>query len=700
MLPKLNRLETLTFVEQIPNGARFMTDTGPLETTFYAPDIVRLKFGVDDRKDYGLLVSQPEELDVAVSLLERAWPSEPGDSSSGGGTGYRLQHGEFVLELMPSPLRIRLSQGGKVVLESTTDGHISGGWRVAPFGVGQDGWWAAFGLQSGEPVYGFGEKWGPLNKRGQLVTSAVIDALGVNCEDSYKSTPFAWSPHGWGVFTHTTAIVNHGVGFGQWSYRSYAVQVADTVIDLFLIAAPDPASMIRRYTDLTGRAPALPRWSFGVWLSRCYYRTGDELMAAAHGMRERGIPCDVITLDGRAWLKVDTRFAFVWDEDRYPDPAGFCRQVKELGYKLCVWEYPYVSIHAPIYPWLVEKGFLLKEADGRPLVRGWEQQTFGKILTPLPPSSGLDFTNPDAYAWWAEKHKELFDVGVDVIKSDFGEHVPLEAVAFNGETGRRLHNAYPLLYNRCVYEATEKWGPSGALVWARAGWTGSQRYPMQWGGDPQGDWEGLAGSIRGGLSWGMSGAPFHTHDIGGFSSIHQGKPTPEFLVRSTQAGVLSSHTRFHGQSVREPWEFGEEAERIVKQWIDLRYRLLPYLEQCAIEASATGLPVMRAMALAFPDDPVAWGFDEQYMFGPALLVVPVLQEGGHVCFYLPKGRWTDFWTGAVFQGPEVIETTVPLDRIPVFGREGMALPLGPRVNINTEELPVPTPVVETRRFGG
>ncbi len=695
MLPQLNRLETLALIEHVPGGARFMTDAGPLEVTFFAADIVRLKFGVDDRQDYGVLTAQPEAPAVTVGPADADWPFAPQQPVA----GWRIACDGLAIELWPAPLRFRLVKNGRSVLESTTDGHISGGWRVPPFGVGPEGRWAAFGLRSGEPVYGLGEKWGPLNKRGQLVTSVAMDALGVNCEDSYKNTPFAWSPHGWGVFVHTTAIVRHGVGYGQWSYRSYAVQVADSVLDLFLIAAAGPAALLKRYTDLTGRAPALPRWSFGVWMSRCYYRTADELLTAAAGLRARGIPCDVITLDGRAWLKVDTRFAFVWDADRYPDPPAFCRKVHEMGFRLCVWEYPYISIHAPLFPWLAEQGFLLKETDGSVAVRGWEQSTFGKVLTPLPPSAALDFTNPAAYAWWAEKHRELFAAGVDVIKTDFGEHIPAEVVAHNGESGRRLHNAYPLLYNRCVYEATARWGPSGPLVWGRAGWAGSQRYPVQWGGDPQGDWEGLAGSIRGGLSWGLSGAAFHTHDIGGFSSIDGDKPTPEFYIRSTQVGVLSSHTRFHGQTPREPWEFGAEAERIVKEWLALRYRLLPYLEQCAAEASATGLPVMRAMPLAFPDDPIAWTFEEQYMFGPALLVAPVLQPGGHVRFYLPAGRWTDFWTGEVIEGPRLMETVAPLDRLPIFGREGTALPLGPNVRVNSDELPVPTPVSEVRHFG-
>ncbi|MGQ9491337.1 MAG: glycoside hydrolase family 31 protein [Anaerolineae bacterium] len=719
MLSRHALLNTLTFASLIPNGARFTTDAGPLEVSFYAPGIIRLKLGVDDRRDYGLLVAQPEPMAVTVSPLQETSSQQAADTfpeaapgvppPSGQPSGYRIASGNLALELEPGPLRMRLirSQGAagplaarhwSVLLASTTDGHISGGWRVAPFARDAGTWQIALGLRSGEPVYGLGEKFGPLNRRGQLIESLAVDSLGVNAEASYKNCPFAWSPAGWGVFVHTTAPVKTGVGYGQWSWRSYIVTVPDSVMDLFFIAGDTPAAILERYTHLTGRSPALPRWSFGMWMSRCYYRTADELLAAARGLRARGIPCDVITLDGRAWLKVETRFAFEWDADRYPDPAAFCKQLKEMGFRLCVWEYPYVSARAPLFPWLSEKGYLLRNPKGETYVVGWEGDVWGKILTPLPPSAGLDFTNPDAYAWWAEKHRELFAVGVDVIKTDFGEHIPPDAVAFNGDTGVRLHNVYPLLYNRCVYEATAKWGPSGPLVWGRSGWIGSQRYPVQWGGDSQGDWEGLAASIRGGLSWGMSGVPFYTHDIGGFYDHLQQKPSPEHYVRSTQVGVLTSHTRFHGQTVREPWEYGEEAERIVKEWLDLRYRLIPYLESCAAEASATGLPVMRAMPLAFPNDPVAWSFEEQYMFGPALLVAPVLQPGGHVRFYLPAGVWTDFWTGERLQGPQIVERVMPLDRIPVYGRAGSEVPLGPTVRVNTDELSVPTPVVAVKRF--
>lgn len=676
------RLNVLTLDALLPGGARFITEAGLLEVTFYAPGCVRVRLGEDTRPDYGLLVAGPEPAEVGVAAQ---------------GAGYRLTCGALALELDPDPLRLRLWYGDRLLLGSTEDGHISGGWRVAPLARGPESWQVALGLHSEEPVYGLGEKYGPLNRRGQLLESWNEDALGVNAEASYKNCPFAWSTAGWGVFVHTTARVQHGVGYPQWSHRSYVLRVADSVLDLFLFAADSPAALLERYTQLTGRAPRIPRWSLGVWLSRCYYHTAEELLAAAQGMREHELPCDVITLDGRAWLKVKTRFGFKWDEERFPDPAGFIRQVRALGYRLCVWEYPYVSIYNPLFNELAEKGYLLRNAAGETCIFEWDPEPFGAVLTPLPTSGIIDFTNPEAYAWYRDMHRALFEAGVDVLKTDFGEQVPSKAVAFNGETGDRLHNVYPLLYNRCVYEATGRYHEGEPLVWGRSGWTGSQRYPMQWGGDSQGDWEGLAASIRGGLSWGMSGVPFYTHDIGGFYDLGKLKPPAEHYIRSMQVGVLSSHTRFHGTTPREPWEFGEEAERIVREWLTLRYRLIPYLEACAEEASRTGMPVMRAMPLAFPKDRVARGFEEQYMLGPALLVAPVLAAGGAVTVYLPEGEWTDVWTRERLTGPRVLELHMPLERIPLYGRAGTRVPLGPAVQ-RTAELPAEIPIEEVWEF--
>nr|WP_198665477.1 glycoside hydrolase family 31 protein [Thermus sediminis] len=564
------------------------------------------------------------------------------------------------------PLRLSVHHRGRGVLRSSEDGHIRGGLRIPFLSRKQGAWALAFALESGEAIYGLGEKFGGLNRRGGLFTSWNEDAWGVNGERSYKNVPLLWSTRGWGLFLHTTARAHHGVGFARWSHRSYIVVVEDEGIDVFLVLG-SPAEILEAYTLLTGKAPLVPRWSLGVWWSRCFYKDEAEALDVARRLRAKGIPGDVLVLDGRAWLKVETRCALDWDRDRYPNPAGFVRRLKRLGFRLCLWEYPYVSIHHPLFAELAAKGYFLCDEQGNPYVYHWDPEPFGELLTPLPPSGLLDFTRAEAWRWWQERHQELFQLGVDVMKTDFGEQIPEDAVASNGDSGRFLHNAYALLYNRCVWECSPH-----KLVLARSSYAGGHRYPVVWGGDPQADWEGLASSIRGGLSWGLSGGPYYAHDIGGF----YGTPDPELYVRWLQAAIFFSHVRFHGTSPREPWFFGKEAEKIVLQWLRLRMRLVPYLEASLYGALAVGQPLAKAMPLAFPEDRCARGFEEQFLVGQDLLVVPVLQPGGAVEAYLPGGKWFDLWSGKAYVGPDLLRLKVGLEKIPVFAREGAVIPIG------------------------
>jgi alpha-D-xyloside xylohydrolase len=664
-----------------------------LDVAAYGGGAFRLRLGPNTRPDYGLLVGRAQPCTVTQP--------EPGL--------WTFVNGDATLELRSAPLRIRVLWQGNPVLTSITDEHFRGWTRLPTFGRSQRGglWTASVALQSGEAVYGLGEKFGPLDKRGQLIHSQVEDALGVNTGLAYKNTPFAWSPGigggAWGTFVHTPGMVTHGVGHPDWSHRSYAVVVDDEALDLFVFAAATPAGVLDAYTALTGRAPRVPRWSLGLWMSRAYYRTPEEALAVAQKLRERRIPCDVLTLDGRAAWRVETRFDFEWDAERFPDPPATLAAIHAHDLKVCVWEYPYVSIHSRLFQQLAQRGYLLKTIQGDPYVFGWDTapgtSPFGDVLTPLPESGIVDFTNPEAFAWWRDAHRALFADGVDVIKSDFGEHVPDDAVAYNGDWGRRLHNVYPLLYNHCVFEATRKYQREEArppIVWGRAGWAGSQRYPIGWGGDPQSDWEGLAASLRGGLSWGMSGNPYHSSDIGGFYGAAQ--PTAELYVRWLQASVFGSHMRMHGIGEREPWLFGPEIEAICRKWLAFRYRLIPYLETVIATATASGLPVMRAMPLAFPGNALVREFDTQFMCGDALLVTPIVREGGYVDIALPPGGWYDLNTRQRLAGRQVLHYRAKLDQFPVFAREGYALPLGRAVQ-HTGEIDAARPLELLWVFG-
>ena len=642
------------------------TSLGDMVLSFYSYGI-RIRFGGNRKIDYGLVRYVGPRNKVAI---------ERGESTlSFSSTTHRLV-------ISKASLAITLSAGERDIIHSATDGHFVREYRLPAFTRSDYGWYGNFDLSSDESIYGLGEKWGRLDKRGQLISSYNHDALGVNTEISYKNAPFAWSPEGWGVFVNTPALVTHGVGFSPWSQRSYGIFVEDEVLDLFLLTGSNGAELLEHYTQLTGRSPIPPDWSLGVIISKAYYKDADELLRVAKEIRHRKMPCDTITLDGRAWLDTKTRFSFEWDAKRYPDPKAVLDELKSLNFRICIWEYPLISVENPLHAELAQKGWLLTDrTTGKPFRFQWDAAPFGEVLTPLPDSGVFDFTHPDAYEWWRDQHKALFDVGVDMIKADFGEQVTDDMIAHNGEHGKQLHNVYAYLYNKCVYEAAEKFSESGPFLFSRASWTGCQRFPSQWGGDPQADWEGLAASLRGGLSWGMTGAPFYATDIGGF---YGDKRDPKLYIRWLQAAVFSAHMRLHGIGDRVPWSYGPKAEAAATKALNLRYRLLPYLKSVVRQAHETGLPVQRAMALSCPDEAEAWRFEEQFFFGEKMLVAPCLRDDDEVRVYLPQGDWVQFPNGKAFKGGAIHRLTVPLDEVAVFVRSGDEIPLGPAVEYSAQ----------------
>lgn len=643
------------------------TSAGELKVNFYS-SAVRLRIGEVNTNDYGMLVDDPISMPAQIREEE----------------GRTFIHsGPWQLNISHQPFAFSLLRDGALLQQTANDGHFVRQYRTAPLAKIDKGWLISLQLAAEEPIYGLGEKWGRLDKRGQLLRSYNHDALGVNAEISYKNTPFAWSPLGWGVFVHTPAAVTHAVGHGPWSQRAYCLLVEDQELDIFIFSGSG-AEIIDSFTQLTGKAPVPPLWSLGVILSKAYYKDVPELLATAKAVREHHMPCDVITLDGRAWQDTDTRFAFEWDKTRYSDPASVINELKAQNFKVCVWEYPLVSVANPLFSEMASKGWLLKDKrTGQAYRYQWDMSAFAEVLTPLPESGIVDFTHPDAYNFWLESHKPLFDLGVDMIKADFGEQVEDDnMLAHNGDSGLRLHNVYSLLYNRCVYEAAQKYCQSGPFLFSRSAWTGSQRYPSQWGGDPQADWGGLAASIRGALSWGMSGAPYFATDVGGF---YKDTRDAELFVRWSQAAVFSAHMRLHGIGQREPWSYGTQAELAVDQALQLRYQLIPYIEATMQQASTTGLPLMRAMALAFPEDRLSWAFEQQFMFGDSMLVVPCVNAGGEVEFYLPEGQWLRFPDQQVFQGGMLHSLKLGWQDMAVFVPKGHSIPLGPKVE-HTEAL--------------
>jgi alpha-D-xyloside xylohydrolase len=282
--------------------------------------------------------------------------------------------------------------------------------------------------------------------------------------------------------------------------------------------------------------------------------------------------------------------------------------------------------------------------------------------------------------WYQERLDELFDLGADAIKTDFGE-VIAEDVSYYGGSAPELRNLYSLLYQKAAFESTQRRKGKDALIWTRAGWAGCQRYPIHWGGDCAATWDGMTASLRGGLHLGLSGFGYWSHDVPGFHGLPDfmnSRPDDELVVRWTQFASFTSHFRFHGTTPREPWEF-PAVSGLLRDWFKLRYALIPYLCQEGKKVAENGPPILAALSFYHPKDKICWMIDDQYYFGDDILVAPQLQPGGVRDVYLPEGKWVDMWSGIRTTGPIWLhEYESPLERCPIFVREGASIPVYPK----------------------
>jgi alpha-D-xyloside xylohydrolase len=607
---------------------------------------------------------------IGVKLIHHAGVTRRGPSfelASGQGGHVTIEENEDYVSLISGGLSVRIQKGHDWQVDFYRGGERITGSGSKSMAYIKEGKEAAYmreelDLGVGEYIYGLGERFTPFVKNGQVVDIWNQDG-GTSSEQTYKNIPFYLSSKGYGVLVNQPELVSFEIGSEK--VKKVQFSVAGESLEYFVIDGPSMKEVLGKYTELTGKPALPPAWTFGLWLSTSFTTDYDEdtVNSFVDGMLERDIPLRVFHFDC-FWMRDFHWTDFKWDERVFPDPAGMLARLKEKGLQVCVWINPYIAQRSRLFAEGMENGYLVKKPNGD--VWQWDLWQPGMGL--------VDFTNPAACEWFAGYLRELVDMGVDSFKTDFGERIPTDVVYHDGSDPLRMHNYYTYLYNKVVFGVLEeKLGKSKAAVFARSATVGGQKFPVHWGGDCYADYESMAESLRGGLSLGLSGFGFWSHDIGGFENT-----APHHVFKRWLAfGLLSSHSRLHGsKSYRVPWAYDEESVTVTRFFTKLKCSLMPYLYNTALQAHEQGLPSMRAMVLEFPGDPTAEFLDRQYMLGESLLVAPVFHEGGVVQYYVPQGRWTHLLTGEAVEGGSWRKETHDFLSLPLFVRPGTILAVG------------------------
>ena len=548
------------------------------------------------------------------------------------------KNGNGELEIQKYPFRLILRDAKGKILTQTR--HIidndSTQVKLLPFNFikrGSDNSRSinpVFMLSPGERIYGCGESFTSLNKVGQKVNISVVDPQGPETDGMYKPVPFYFSNRGYGIFMHTSAPTT--ADFGASYIGAQRLFMGDETMDFFVFFG-EPKEILDKYTNVTGKSPMLPLWTFGTWMSRISYFSQKEGLEIAHQLRANRIPADVIHFD-TGWFGVDWQCDYEFAKDRFKDPVGMLKTLKKDGFHTCLWQLPYFTPKNRYFHELVEGGMAVRNANG---TLNYEDAV-------------LDLSNPKTVSWYQDKIAHLIKQGVGVIKCDFGEAAPYDGLYASGKTGFYEHNLYPLRYNKALWEAVKaNSADHEGIIWARSAWAGSQRFPLHWGGDAATNEigsVGMMGDLRGGLSFGLSGFSFWSHDMGGFVT-----QSPDDLYRRwLPFGFLSSHTRAHGAPPTEPWLIGKDFTDAFRANAEMKYQLMPYVYAQAKDCSEKGLPMVRALFVEFPHDAGAWLVEDEYMYGSQLLVAPLLESGSSRTVYLPKGKWIDYQSGKVYEG--------------------------------------------------
>jgi len=629
----------------------------------HAPGVFRLQFGTMARlspekpsaraaRHAEMLLARPEPVsEMLVSSLLAAQ-----------GGAWSIEQGDVTLEI-DAQANWSLSKGDTLLVASVTPASLLG--QVADETV----WQIGVELDKGDALYGLGETTGCPDRRGERIVSDL---------PAHRALPLVWSPDGWGMYVNTLGRVVHDLGHDQTDL--YSVRVHDDICDVFVFAG-DPAEILNQYTALTGRAGQPGLWPMGVWLDQAAGQTPEGLAAIAQDLREHGFSFDAVRLTGAApyGFQAD-KPVFEWDPAQVADARNLLGRFAKMNAQLAVPTFPGVLAGTVLFEEWEDRGWLLlNDEDSTAHVFAGTDVTGGR------PFGLLDLTNKDVYKTWSERQRQVFDEGVGAPVCDAWFDIPDGITARGGETGAQLRLVYPLLARRALFDAVAGHKtPQEGVVFSRDLFPAAQRFAWQSAPAVTNDWQGMQQALRTALSIGSAGVPVQMLTLGN-AAAPVDAVTPELYVRWLAQCVFSANFSFQALPALLPQAFDADTQALVRHWLQWRYRLVPYVLGIIEDAVRTGLPVQRAMALAFPDDAVAHEFETQYMLGPALLVAPATGPGRVITVYLPEGSgWWDLSTGWRYEGGTVLHVDAGLETLPVFGREGQMLCLGPAASHTSE----------------
>lgn len=670
--PQWSLIGAIKSYQQQDRYLSFLCECGTLKLSILAPNVIRVRFA-----PLGEFLPRRS---WAVALDDEEW-NTPNFEVLETDVGWDIKTLDLTLKLTKSTARLQCYDNRGRSFASDQESGI--GWRTGAVAAWKE-------INPEEHFYGFGERTGLLDKRSEIKTNWTVDSLDYDSltDEMYQAIPFfmALRPElAYGIFFNTTYWSRFDVGVREPGVLRLETRAPE--LDYYIIYGPKPERILASYTLLTGRMPLPPRWSLGYHQSRWGYDSEDVVRTLAHEFRQREIPCDVIHLD----IDYMRGFrVFTWSPKRFPHPKELLDKLQQDGFKVVTIVDPGVKYEPEsdyeVFDEALEQDYLIRKPDGQ-LFYGyvWPE----KAVFP-------DFMRTEVRTWWATSHKTLLEAGVAGIWNDMNEpsiadrpfgdkgnkitfpldtqQGPKDELATHSET----HNIYGLMMVQASYQALQQQRSSQrSFVLTRSGYAGIQRYSSVWMGDNQANWEQLELSIPMLCNMGLSGVAFVGCDVGGFA----GNATAELFARWVQVGMLYPLMRAHSAmstARREPWVFGAKIEDICRKYIQLRYRLLPYLYTLFWQATQTGSPIFRPLLYNYPNDPKTYELHDQVFLGESLMAAPVYRPGvEYRAVYLPEGVWYDWWSGERLTGPTHILAPAPLDVMPLYVKAGSIIPLYP-----------------------